>query len=422
MKQFLSFLGKSDYVFCTYFLRDPEKKVENVKYVQTATLELIQNEGVKFDRFTFFLTDEAKSKNWEGLKNEFKKHMIDLNLLEEVSIPSGKEEKEVWELFDIIYKNIRENGEIYVDITHSFRHLPMFLTVVLNYAKFLKNIEVKFIGYGALEAKNEKGLVPIFDLTPINEIQEWTIATERFVKSGDAEEIYSKAEKIRTNFFKKGKLDLEYSNAIRHFSTYLKGLTEDILTNRGLTIISGTKKKKISENIEKFKNNDTNLVYKLKPLKNLINKVDEKISHFEDEESLKNIFGSVKWCIDHNLIQQGITQLQEGIITALCKKFGYDFKKSKDREFFSGIFNVIDKPEDKWKNEVGKRRDEARKILNKNIIKKLSKPYDRLSKSRNDINHSGFRDNSIKDGSKFKDKLEKDYKEITNILKEEGII
>jgi len=63
-------------------------------------------------------------------------------------IPDGKDTDEIWEIFDIIYNALEEDDNIYIDITHSFRYLPMLLLVLLNYAKYLKNIKIKQITYG----------------------------------------------------------------------------------------------------------------------------------------------------------------------------------------------------------------------------------------------------------------------------------
>ena len=62
-----------------------------------------------------------------------------------VHIPEGKSTEEMWELFEVIYSQLQEGDELYLDITNSFRYLPMLLVVLVNYAKMLKNVTVKAI-------------------------------------------------------------------------------------------------------------------------------------------------------------------------------------------------------------------------------------------------------------------------------------
>lgn len=72
-----------------------------------------------------------------------------------IKIPDGKDEDEMWEIFSTIFSQLQENDELYIDLTHSFRYLPMLLLVLSNYAKFFENISVNHISYGNFEARNK---------------------------------------------------------------------------------------------------------------------------------------------------------------------------------------------------------------------------------------------------------------------------
>ncbi len=43
--------------------------------------------------------------------------------VEQVEIPIGIDEKEIWNIFEIIFEKINEGDEIYIDITHAFRNI-----------------------------------------------------------------------------------------------------------------------------------------------------------------------------------------------------------------------------------------------------------------------------------------------------------
>ncbi|MDD3962408.1 MAG: TIGR02221 family CRISPR-associated protein, partial [Bacteroidales bacterium] len=169
-KILISFLGTNNYVPANYYLGDQSHKVDNVRFIQEALLELICSDWSENDVVKVFLTDEAEKKNWvdnghldrdskvieyEGLKSRldaFAAHHKSKIRFEPIyNVPTGITETDVWDVFDTIYEQLEENDEVYFDITHSFRSIPMLCMVLLNYAKYLKNITVKGIYYGAFE-------------------------------------------------------------------------------------------------------------------------------------------------------------------------------------------------------------------------------------------------------------------------------
>jgi hypothetical protein len=74
------------------------------------------------------------------------------------------------------------------------------------------------------------------------------------------------------------------------------------------------------------------LVY-IKPIKPLLEKMSTELKTYTNDEH-KNMMKVVNWCCEHNLIQQGITILQEGVITFLCERYGIDVN-GDDREIIN---------------------------------------------------------------------------------------
>lgn len=52
-------------------------------------------------------------------------------------IPEGRNEQEMWEIFQKVYGQMHEGDELYIDLTHAFRYLPMLVLVLSNYAKLI---------------------------------------------------------------------------------------------------------------------------------------------------------------------------------------------------------------------------------------------------------------------------------------------
>lgn len=103
-----------------------------------------------------------------------------------------------------------DGDELYFDITHSFRSLPMYQFLIIQYLKNIsrKKVNVKNILYGMYEVRKEfEGITPVVELNQFNTLTEWTyaayefktygstLAMERLLEKGDLVE--SPAREIR---------------------------------------------------------------------------------------------------------------------------------------------------------------------------------------------------------------------------------
>ena len=134
---FLSFLGLGNpeigYRESSYIDKDKNKISKNVKYVQNAVVEIEEN---NFDEKYIFCTEEVLKKRFNELEKE-KNYKY-----KSIEIVKGKDEEEIWAIFQKIYDVLEENDEVTFDVTHSYRFLPMLGLLLLQHAKFLKNINI----------------------------------------------------------------------------------------------------------------------------------------------------------------------------------------------------------------------------------------------------------------------------------------
>jgi len=86
-----------------------------------------------------------------------------------------------------IADNLKEGDEVYLDITHSFRSIPIFMFVMLDFLETLKykNIKLKSVYYGMLEVRREIGYSKIVDLKLLFTISKWIKATYDFINYGN---------------------------------------------------------------------------------------------------------------------------------------------------------------------------------------------------------------------------------------------
>ncbi len=85
-------------------------------------------------------------------------------------IPNGFKEEEQYELLRIIKEETKECGELIIDVTHAFRHIPMLGMAAAVYLKYVQKIKVNEIWYGFYDpdakqgyAHTLKGLLGLFD-------------------------------------------------------------------------------------------------------------------------------------------------------------------------------------------------------------------------------------------------------------------
>jgi CRISPR-associated Csx2 family protein len=83
-----------------------------------------------------------------------------------------------------IGSEINKTDEVYIDITHAFRSIPMYALLLVGFLRQLKGINVKDIYYGMLEASSELKYAPVVSLSPLIELFDWISATGSFNSFG----------------------------------------------------------------------------------------------------------------------------------------------------------------------------------------------------------------------------------------------
>lgn len=391
-KVFISVLGTGLYDKCKYTKDKIRFSSSETLFVQAATLEYLNVKSWdKNDLGLFLLTSKAKDSNWDkGINKRFdnrSKKDVDYNGLEMVieelrlpitiyplSILDGNNESEIWENFDRVFNELRDGDELYFDVTHAFRFLPMLILVLCNYAKFLRNITVKSITYGNYEAINTNvtpNEAPIIDLLALSQLQDWTYATRAYLESGNANELI--------------KLSMEKNE---DFSEALKVVVDDFHTCRSIPIVEGNHIDTLKQEVKKVKSD-------IPPLKNILTELEMQFSrfsvknkgqHFITDENVKNGYLSAIWCFNNQLYQQAITIVQENLITEQCLIDG----DKQDRYWKDGYggqnitLNGFDKGQYR-KSPRKQKTDKSERNYQDQYF------YELVSiNARNDFDHAGF--------------------------------
>ncbi len=407
-KLFISVLGAGFYENCVYVQDD--FKSSQTRFIQQATLEQIDCKGswTTEDKICILLTDKAREVNWEvtsrakpktdnavpyvGLKHI----LIQMGLsaqVEGISILSGMNENEMWKIFQTVFDLIEDGDELYFDLTHSFRYLPMLILVLGNYAKFLKNIRIAHISYGNYEARNEIG-APIINLLPLAALQDWTFAAADFLRNGNCDQLVQLTK--RTIFIETCGKD-EVANGLQSLTNELQTITNNIQTCRGLAITQNDNMAQLKRSIEAL---TTEIIPPLIPV---VKKIELSFANFSVDKNTLNGLHAARWCYDNRMYQQAITILQETIVSLICEQTGLSVKNDTERMLvniaFYVVFNKKQQEEETWRlpnyGDGNDAKNKVKELIQLPIVNALSSSFFVATNLRNDFNHSGFRKNPM---------------------------
>ncbi len=428
-KVFISFLGASNYSECQYVIEGHTSR--HVRYVQEAMLDFYSRQGWSgSDCAYILLTDVAKARNWEndgqkdkngcvirqdGLRECLAKLSLPISIMPVKGVPMGNDEKEIMAIFSLIFDLLRDGDELYFDVTHGFRYLPMITLVLGNYSKFLKGVTVRWIGYGNFEGRDtQTNIAQVVDLTSMSMLQDWTTAAADFINNGNASPLTSLTKETLAPILLNARGSDKTALSIEKMANSLEEAVNDIKNCRGTEILKAKNVKKLNRHLSSIENNF------IAPLTPILEKIIDSTATFDldSNENIVNGFAAAKWCINNNMNQQSATILQETAITWLCMRNGLNHNQLHDRGIASASINVIGKDYDEWRvcesdKPTVKRISETETLL-KNAD--FLKCYRDLTELRNDINHSGMLVGSMGNNT-IKENIKIYYEQLYKIFK-----
>lgn len=418
-KAFISILGTNDYLECRHSYGDIVTETP-VKYCQEDIIKIFCNDFNENSEIRFFLTEEAEKKNWldnghldkdknpipnKGLKTRLEEMNLKLKIIP-IPIKEGFNEKEIWDIFQIIFESFREDEEVVVDITHSFRSLPMLMITLLNYAKQVKRIKIRGIYYAAFESlgpiqqvrniPDEQRIVPILNLTPFSELQDWTNATFDFVNNANTSRL---KELI--------KISVNRSSITKPVEKFFPSRVVDKLDKLISSIALCRGRELVYFNFQELKEDVTALKDKDLPRAfiYLVDEIQKKISKFDNNPKPLTLT-LIDLCLNHNLYQQAITLLQEFTISIILLENQLEIEKEIHRNLVAQAFRIYSQniPQNEWKWPASDNIELLQKLLKCETLTELSSGYNSLTDLRNDVNHAGFL-SSARSVSSIKERL-----------------
>lgn len=409
-KVFISFLGTNNYLQTYYELNGVLSSP--VRFIQQALIELLCQEWTEEDCVMVFYTggdNGAYKKNWLdsghkrfhenedlesiGLETTLKNMNLRMSI-NGYEISEGFSEKEIWNIFQCVYDKLQDYDEIYFDVTHAFRSIPIFSAVLFNYARFMKQTRLVSILYGAFEKLGpvysvkelplEQRVAPIVDLTSLVELQNTNVAASNFVEFG---KIGTIAEQLEMEALQESEKQQSIYNAIQCMKSELTKLDSYIQTCCMNDIRKGEYVGRILNQFDTVMQAEHLQISE----KLLLMKIKEHLSKFKPRSTDDNIAAAVEWAYQYDMIQQAYTLGQEFIISRmfflLREKNPYERNRQKFRLFVANLLSV---PEYvvAYEGELAKYPDLAADLLTLPWLVSLRKEYCVLRKNRNVLNHA----------------------------------
>ena len=213
---FLSMLGTNPYAAVEYEpIAEDEPRTPIQKFIQISRLLALEARldarGHSLDEAYIFVTADARKRNWDdrGQRERDERPMVDKHYgtpewvglastakrenvrtpLTPVEIDNGATLDQLWKTFTKVASFVHDGDELYVDVTHGFRTLPLVLLWTLDYVRRVKNAHIAEVSYGAYEAlpSADSSPRPTWDLRPFLDIRDWTDAYQQLADRGDFE-------------------------------------------------------------------------------------------------------------------------------------------------------------------------------------------------------------------------------------------
>lgn len=398
-KVFISFLGTNNYVNCCYSVDETYP----VRFVQEALIRDICSDWTQNDQIYIFCTEDAEKSNWVdgGQKKPIEEidkvglntRLTALNLnvpFKNVPIKEGFSEDDIWAIFDTVYGKLLTGDEIYFDVTHVFRSIPLFSIVLFNYSRLMKGTNIVAIKYGAFEKLGsafevrqkpleKRGVAPILDLTNIARLQEYNEMASGLINFGKTKKLSSKLKTYEPD-----------NRTIENLCQSVTELDEFIATNQLSEIRNGKFIAKFRCNVKSGSKNQP------KPIKEILNKIKTETEEFVATKDNQNIEAAIKWAKEHEMLAQAYSLAEEYIVLRIAEffaalnPFGKDNKARKQfREFISlvlGLPEEVIRTKDFHGVLFGK--DEIiMQLWDNSAIQTIRPEYEQIRKRRNSIIH-----------------------------------
>jgi len=270
---------------------------EDENYLDNLSLKKSSDDGISIEDLDNFNETVDKYLNSNGSKSiilNYSKHTSD----------------EIWDNFEMLLtiKELLHNGdEVYLDITHGFRYMPILNIFLLEFISIFDSpsINVEGVFYGLFSGDTSE----IVDFKIFFDLLEWSKAINMFKHNSNAEQLIELLSK-----------DKENSDITKVFTQFSNNLKLANMSSLRQFIKDANKK------IKKLKDSNNRII------KLLSTELIDITARFDTQKQSKFQYELAKWLYENKNYALAYLALYEAIITKSCELKGYDVDEHSLRE------------------------------------------------------------------------------------------
>lgn len=335
--------------------------------------------GAELDTLLVLVTREAAGQNLEALRER----LPEPAKLKPIAIPSGQSAAELWAMFAAIEGEIAPGDRIIFDITNGFRSLPVLAFLAASFVRVVRGATVERMLYGAYDATVD-GKTPVFDLTPLLALLDWTTATDAFLKYGRADDLLRLAQRGD-------------GGALDGLADALSTLTAGLQTSRPTEVQVAAAG--LAAQIDAVRDDASTPA----PIGLLLDRIGAEYTPLGHEvptdparsaEVLRGQVAIIGWYVQKGLYVQAITLAREWLVSLVVASAGGDLFADDERALAEGAIN---RPRNERLRVYDRQRREEREVRVPPAMRATAQDPELQSlwrdtrDLRNDLGHTGMR-------------------------------
>lgn len=175
MNKIIAFLGDEELKLTTY-------TYDGARFGSTSYLLVaLARQFYPGHAIRLLCTQEAEQRHLQALRRELGDEIARQMLIEPISKIAT--ESDLWDIFEVIQRQVDEDDHIVFDITHSFRALPFLAFLALAYLRVIRKFTIEAVIY-APYAEHKKS--EVYNIREFVDLLDWIIAANLFTKTGFA--------------------------------------------------------------------------------------------------------------------------------------------------------------------------------------------------------------------------------------------
>ncbi|MFB6274105.1 MAG: CRISPR-associated DxTHG motif protein [Salinibacter sp.] len=341
-RRLISFLGAGkDYDELLHLRPDTSKEICETDMVQ----EAIVRGHPEIDEVFVLVTPKAREENWDSLLTVLPGG---LETVEALDIPSGFSQDDQWAIFEQLRAASEEREEVLLDITHSFRSIPLIAVAAALYLKEMDGTDVRIL-YGALQEET----VQLVELTPFMRLVEMAFAARSFLRHGDLGPLAENLDALK---------ELEGGESLEDVDVWIARMA------RALNLLRLPELRRYSlETRRKL----MNARLTPPPAEDLLNRIQDEIGDFS-EGILGHSLEQLQYYRRRNQWVEALLCSRELVLTLLCDRFGLEPTNWNHRKPIRDALNdqrseitvagqtvTLSKNVREWYEEMGKLRNQV---------------------------------------------------------------